>query len=218
MKKLLLTMGLVSAMLFACGEHNNTKHDKGQKTQKCITEVSDRKAKDPSKEISKLMHNPMKCQKYVESGDINRDYLSNMIPHHEGAILSSQALLKYTKNDKLKTMANNIITTQKKEIQEFKDLLSKLKKQEVSDYAKISADAKAITDKMMSEMRKLKKTKDVDKDFLNQMIIHHQAAIDSSKEILKNSKDEEVRKAAQDIINGQEQEIKEFKDTLKSMN
>ena len=125
MKKVLLGLTLIAGISLANDEAGH--HHKGHKAPKCITKVSKREYKNPSSEVLKMMHNPMMCNKWVESGDANRDYLENMIPHHMGAILSSQALLKYTKDDRLKKIAKDIISTQEKEIAEFKNLLKEIK-------------------------------------------------------------------------------------------
>lgn len=60
------------------------------------------------------------------TGDITIDYLSAMIPHHQGAIDSSKKILTVTKNDKIKEIANNIIKSQEKEISEISALIKKI--------------------------------------------------------------------------------------------
>ena len=215
MKKVLLGLTLIAGVSLANDEAGH--HHKGHKASKCITKVSKKEYKNPSLEVLKMMHNPMMCNKWVESGDANRDYLENMIPHHMGAVLSSQALLKYTKDDRLKKIAKDIISAQEKEIAEFKELLGKLSKQEVADYEAFNKKAKEDMHKMMKEMKKTKKSNNVDKDFLNAMIAHHQGAIDASKQILEVSDNDKIKHFAKDIISAQEKEIAEFKNLLKEM-
>jgi uncharacterized protein (DUF305 family) len=57
--------------------------------------------------------------------DTDQQFITMMIPHHEQAIGMSRIYLRYAKKDNLKTMANNIITTQQNEIKELKDLQAK---------------------------------------------------------------------------------------------
>jgi len=52
-----------------------------------------------------------------------KEYLSDMIEHHSMAILTSEEILKKTNNAKVANLANRIIQTQNKEIQEMQQLL-----------------------------------------------------------------------------------------------
>ncbi|HUA90398.1 MAG TPA: DUF305 domain-containing protein [Steroidobacteraceae bacterium] len=48
---------------------------------------------------------------------------------------------------------------------------------------------------------------DVDRDFVNLMAAHHQGAIDMSVDVLRYSRNERIRRIAQEIIVEQEQQI-----------
>lgn len=50
------------------------------------------------------------------SGDIDRDFVAMMVPHHQGAIDMAQAELRYGRNERLRRMAQEIIVTQQAEI------------------------------------------------------------------------------------------------------
>jgi hypothetical protein len=50
------------------------------------------------------------------SGDIDRDFVALMVPHHQGAIDMAQAELRYGQNEQLRRMAQEIIVTQQAEI------------------------------------------------------------------------------------------------------
>ncbi|MGC1779664.1 MAG: DUF305 domain-containing protein [Xanthobacteraceae bacterium] len=50
------------------------------------------------------------------SGDIDRDFVAMMVPHHQGAIEMAQAELRYGNNEILRRMAQEIIVTQQQEI------------------------------------------------------------------------------------------------------
>src|SRR5262249_12911072 len=64
----------------------------------------------------------------------------------------------------------------------------------------------AAMDKMMAGMT-IKPTGDVDADFAAMMIPHHQGAIDMALAELRYGKNEQLRRIAQEIIVGQQQEI-----------
>jgi uncharacterized protein (DUF305 family) len=50
------------------------------------------------------------------SGDIDKDFVAMMTPHHRGAIEMALAELRYGRNPQLKRMAQEIIITQQQEI------------------------------------------------------------------------------------------------------
>ena len=50
------------------------------------------------------------------SGDVDRDFVAMMAPHHQGAIDMAQAELRYGHNEQLRRMAQEIIVTQQEEI------------------------------------------------------------------------------------------------------
>jgi uncharacterized protein (DUF305 family) len=54
------------------------------------------------------------------TGDIDRDFVAMMVPHHQGAIDMAQIILRYGKNEQLKRLAQEIIVTQQQEIAAMK--------------------------------------------------------------------------------------------------
>ena len=50
------------------------------------------------------------------SGDVDKDFVAMMTPHHQGAIDMALAELRYGHNERLKRMAQEIIITQRQEI------------------------------------------------------------------------------------------------------
>ena len=50
------------------------------------------------------------------TGDVDRDFVAMMVPHHQGAIDMAQALLRYGHNEALRRLAQEIIVTQQQEI------------------------------------------------------------------------------------------------------
>lgn len=48
--------------------------------------------------------------------DVDKDFLQQMIPHHQGAVEMAKAYLKFAKNPALISMNENIIRTQNAEI------------------------------------------------------------------------------------------------------
>jgi uncharacterized protein (DUF305 family) len=50
------------------------------------------------------------------SGDVDRDFVDMMVPHHQGAIDMAVAVLRYGHNEKIRRLAQEIIVTQQQEI------------------------------------------------------------------------------------------------------
>lgn len=50
------------------------------------------------------------------SGDVDRDFVAMMVPHHHGAIDMAQTVLRYGHNGKIRRLAQEIIVTQQQEI------------------------------------------------------------------------------------------------------
>jgi hypothetical protein len=50
------------------------------------------------------------------TGDVDRDFVATMVPHHQGAIDMAQAELRYGHNPRLNTIAQEIIVDQMQEI------------------------------------------------------------------------------------------------------
>jgi uncharacterized protein (DUF305 family) len=50
------------------------------------------------------------------TGDADTDFLRMMVPHHQGAVEMAEAVLKHGKDARIKKLAKEIISAQKKEI------------------------------------------------------------------------------------------------------
>src|SRR5206468_10004063 len=70
--------------------------------------------------VSAHMHEGMELE---PSGDIDRDFMRMMIPHHQGAIDMALLQLKYGHDEKLKRLAQSIIVEQGQEIAYMRTLL-----------------------------------------------------------------------------------------------
>ena len=58
-------------------------------------------------------------QIYIE----DKDYLQEMIEHHSMAILTSDEILQKTQSERIKKLAETILTTQEKEIEYMRQLI-----------------------------------------------------------------------------------------------
>ena len=62
------------------------------------------------------MNKMMADMKIKPSGDVDRDFVAMMVPHHQGAVDMAQAELKYGHNEQLRRLAQEIVVTQQQEI------------------------------------------------------------------------------------------------------
>jgi hypothetical protein len=79
-------------------------------------------------------------------------------------------------------------------------------REELPDEAPFLAENDAAMNKMMADMS-VKPTGDVDRDFVEMMVPHHQGAIDMAQALLRHGHNEQLRRLAQEIIVTQQQEI-----------
>jgi uncharacterized protein (DUF305 family) len=73
-------------------------------------------------------------------------------------------------------------------------------------YDRFQTEISTAMDKMMAGMQ-VRRSGDVDRDFAEAMIPHHQGAIDMAEAELRYGRNEQLRRIAQEIIVDQQQEI-----------
>lgn len=74
-------------------------------------DASSQAFKDADEKMMKSMNSPS------YTGDADKDFVSHMIPHHQGAIDMAQVELKYGKDPILRRLARQIVKAQHDEIQ-----------------------------------------------------------------------------------------------------
>lgn len=164
----------------------------------------------PYQPIMERMHSAMNLH---YSGDADADFARGMIPHHRAAIEMAEVLLEKSQDETLRLLARRIIFFQEQEIDILRRWLWARGEQDApsSDTNSPAArEYKAAMDKMHHAMMDVRYTGDMERDFVNGMIPHHQGAIDMAETLLtygNAAKAPEFRKMAWDIIRSQEQEI-----------
>tara|TARA_B100001093_G_scaffold517903_1_gene600887 strand:+ start:329 stop:982 length:654 start_codon:yes stop_codon:yes gene_type:complete len=173
-----------------------------------------------SKDIEKFSAPKDVCRGYLT--DI--EYLEHMIPHHQVAIDISIELLKITKSPLMKDILRKLIFNQKMEIilmnVILRDFPINVSNKISKGYLTNSADyiepnvvglSKTYCDPHFFDpkghMKHLEHMKLDDKSYLEHMIPHHQVAVDMSKVLLNNTKNDFMVYLAYRIIRNQTAEI-----------
>ncbi len=146
---------------------------------------------------------------------IDKHFIEQMIPHHEGAITMANLALKKAKHTEIKTLAMAIIAAQTTEIQSmnswYQDWFG-------NTVPKVSTGM--IGGGMMSQsgmhmggqedMTALENAPDFDKAFIEEMIPHHQLAIMMANMLQSGTNRPEMQQLAKNIISSQSKEIQQM--------
>lgn len=117
---------------------------------------------------------------------ISNNFIVQMIPHHRAAIEMSENILRYTQNETLRRIAQNIITEQTKSIQNMKAIYAGCltlinPSRAVSLYQKRTD---SILETMFTDMKNAYSDNNISCDFLREMIPHHMGAVRMSENAL----------------------------------
>ncbi len=139
----------------------------------------------------------------------DRAFIDAMVPHHEGAIeMATAAKEAGLSQPDLVEVADDILATQQVEIDRMKDWRGDW-------FGSSTVDPKGAVALGLSESQMgmehdadaLSASGDVDTDFAQMMITHHQGAIDMAKLAADNAEHDELKDLAEEIISAQEREI-----------
>lgn len=176
--------------------HNG--HDTAQHMDHATTnETSEMKA------LMDGMMTRMHQQKPTGNNDI--DYANMMLQHHQAAIDMANLQLSKGKNDSLKNFYRQVIAAQQKEIAFMAEFISRSNTARSNNAAEFKTAMDASMQSMMNAATPA--YNDIDKDFVAQMIPHHQSAVDMAKAYLKYGTNEGLVKMSNDIISSQSEEI-----------
>lgn len=144
----------------------------------------------------------------------DKDFVANMIVHHESAINMAEMALASAKHQEIKDLATNINASQSKEVGEMRNWQTKWGYPPTSGHSMTGMEEAGHSMEGMSDMNAALKglSGDVfDKKFLKLMIEHHQGAIDMAKPAATNASHQEVKDLAATIISAQTKEINQMK-------
>lgn len=149
------------------------------------------------------------------ANNIDRHFIEQMIPHHEGAVAMAKLALEKSKRVEIKTLATAIIEGQTKEIDDmrvwYKDWFGK-------DVPKVSTGmmgggmmfSSGMHMGGQEDMSALENASDFDKAFIEAMIPHHQLALMMVQMLEAGTNRPEMLQLAKNITASQSKEIQQM--------
>lgn len=131
-------------------------------------------------------------------------FIFEMIPHHQEAVDTAMIVFEKTENAELKKLAENIINAQTREIEMMDGWKSNW-------YPDSNYNVNYIS--MMPPLKSLSGD-DLDKSFLQGMIMHHQMAIFMAEQVSVLNPRDEIQDFADDVIEVQSSEIRQMQEML----
>lgn len=147
------------------------------------------------------------------SQNIDQHFIVQMIPHHEGAIEMAKLALERSKRPEMLSLANDIIEAQTREINDMKAWYA--------DWFGSTPPAGGMgmmMGGMTGDTDELARASDAefDREFLSQMIPHHEMAIMMAGMLQSTTDRSEMKTLAEQIITSQSREIEKMAGWLKS--
>ena len=147
---------------------------------------------------------------FDEEKQFDLQFIDQMIPHHEGALMSSEHMISNSERPELRQLYENIQKSQSEQIEQMKEW----RKEWYPDAGQPpEMMGNGQTGNMMGNgmmggsMQGMMGGNALDVMFLKMMIPHHQMAVDMSDEALSKAEHPELRDLAQKIRDEQSSEI-----------
>lgn len=173
----------------------------------------------PQQEIDSSSVNSQTSNMYanMKGDDFDEAYLIDMIAHHQGALNMASEALELASKQEIRTLSEDIVTSQSSEVQQMMDWQKEWYYSVAEKNNPHAGHAMESSGSMSGDMGEMEAKLDgltgeaYDKEFLIQMILHHQQAIDMSKYADENAKHQEVKDLAKAVVSAQEKEIVKMK-------
>jgi len=148
----------------------------------------------------------------VMSQNIDRHFIEEMIPHHEGAIAMAELALEEATSLEIKSLAQGIIEAQKSENEQMRTWYKSWFGGVPSNISNMGGMMGHGNIGMQiigvgGDLDALKSAKDFDLEFIEQMIPHHEMAIMMARMLAASTNRPEMKTLADNIINSQSREI-----------
>ena len=142
-------------------------------------------------------------------------YIAGMLAHHEGALNMSENAGAFAVHDEIRTLTGNIIQTQSAEVMQMRTWQKEWGYKETmsgghNSHGGGGMDMGGDMVEMQNKLQGLN-GEAYDKEFLKQMIIHHEQAIEMSQYAETNAKHQEIKDLASSVMSEQKTEIDQMK-------
>lgn len=156
-------------------------------------------------------------------GQVDRHFIERMIPHHEEAVEMAQLASSRAKHSEIKRLAASIIQDQTREINQMRTWY---KAWYGTNVPAVSSGMGRMGNRsgmmgnhsdrmgmhqsgvsMEMDFQALKNAPDFDREFIRQMVPHHQMAVHMAQMLLNRTNRPDMRNLAQSIIKSQMAEI-----------
>jgi uncharacterized protein (DUF305 family) len=145
-----------------------------------------------------------------EGKSFDLQFIDQMIPHHEGALMSSEHMISNSKRPEMRQLYEDIQKSQSEQIEQMQEW----RKEWYPDAERaVGMMGDGQTGSMMGNgmmdgsMQGMMGGNALDTMFLRMMIPHHQMAVDMSEEALSKAEHPELRDLARKISDEQSKEI-----------
>ena len=143
-------------------------------------------------------------------GSVDKQFIEQMIPHHEGAVEMATLALEKSNRPEIKTLANAIILGQTKEIEDMSGWYKNWFQTDVPKGNMGMMSGRGMHMGGQEDMKALETATDFDKAFLESMIPHHQLALMMVQMLEAGTNRPEMIQLAKDINSSQSKEIEDM--------
>jgi uncharacterized protein (DUF305 family) len=173
-------------------------------------------SKSTSSQVASLVDvnsSDYKTSMSYQGEDYDRYFMANMITHHQGAVDMANLALTNASHSEIKTLATAIVAAQTSEITNMTGWQKTWGYPATSGEMMTDHSSMGMMDSNAGMMNELNGKTSVafDRAFLEQMIMHHQSAINMAAPGKTNAQHQEVKDLTAAIITAQTKEIQQMK-------
>jgi uncharacterized protein (DUF305 family) len=216
MKQAFLAVTMTASVLgiTACDDRPSAKSATRDQEDHVHQGKADTPPAPPTSEMQRIMDDMMGDMHSAKpSGNPDRDFATMMISHHRGAVEMARAELESGTDNQIRKLAEEIIAAQEIEIADMQKILSRLP---LGDAKANKAGYGALMGSMSGMMsHSATSTGNMDKDFVQAMIPHHEGAVEMAKVQIQYGRDQELTAMAHKMIDDQTSEIAQMNQWLK---